>query len=108
MSSTPIWSSMMWMTGWVVSFRNSMLWASCQPITSRANSTMDSCMPRQIPRNGMPWARAYRMAVIMPSMPRLPNPPGTRMPLTSAKSRSAFSSVTVSESIHLIRTVVWE
>ncbi len=57
------------------------------PQTWRANSTTATCMPRQIPRYGTPRSRANRAAVILPSMPRPPKPPGTRMP--SARSRAA-------------------
>lgn len=37
-------------------------------------------MPRQIPRYGTSFSLAYLAARIMPSTPRMPNPPGTRMP----------------------------
>ncbi len=32
-----------------------------------------------MPKNGILWPRANSIARIIPSMPRLPNPPGTRM-----------------------------
>ena len=47
------------------------------------------------------------IALIFPSIPLEPKPPGTRIPFTSWRSSSTFSSVTVSESIHLMRTVLW-
>ena len=43
----------------------------------RANSITAHCMPRQMPKNGMPRSRAKRIASTLPSMPRSPNPPGT-------------------------------
>ena len=48
----------------------------------------------------LPWG-----AWILPSIPREPKPPGTRMPLTSPRSSPTFSAVTVSESIHLMLTL---
>ena len=48
--------------------------------------------------------RAYWQDKILPSTPRLPNPPGTKIPSTSAKISLTVSSVTLSESIHLILT----
>ena len=41
----------------------------------------------------MPFSRAYRIAPTLPSMPRTPNPPGIRMPSTSARCRAAPSAV---------------
>ena len=49
--------------------------------TSLAHSTTASWNPRQIPRKGTFCSRAYLMASIIPSVPRCPKPPGTRMPL---------------------------
>ncbi|KAF4519182.1 hypothetical protein B566_EDAN008245 [Ephemera danica] len=46
-----------------------------------ANSIAATCRPRQIPRNGFWVLRHQEQAWIMPSIPRLPNPPGTRTPL---------------------------
>ena len=82
-----------------------MLCASCSPHTFRANSIIATCIPRHRPRYGILCSLAYCAARIFPSTPRFPNPPGTRMPLTSPSSRSAVSGVRRSESTHLIVTV---
>ena len=47
----------------------------------------------------MLFSLAYLAVVIIPSMPRLPKPPGTIMPSTSLNNVGAFSSVIVSEEI---------
>ncbi len=94
---TPTWSGMRSMTGWGVWGSSSAEWAPVMPHTFRANSTTASCIPRQMPRKGILFSRAYRMASILPSMPRFPKPPGTKMPWTPASSRSAVSAVTSSE-----------
>ena len=56
----------------------------------------------------MLFSRAYLIAKILPSTPRSPKPPGTRIPLqpanTSERSTSSFSNV--SELTHLIFTSV--
>ena len=39
-----------------------------------------SCMPKQIPKYGILFSRAYLIAKILPSEPLLPNPPGTSIP----------------------------
>ena len=70
---------------------SSILWASRKPTTSRANSTIDNCIPRQRPRNGILFSLAYLIAAILPSIPRLPKPPGTRIPETSLKTSGAVS-----------------
>ena len=44
------------------------------------------CIPRQMPKQGIRFSRAYWAAWIIPSMPRSPKPPGTMMPSTSAKA----------------------
>ena len=66
---------------------------------------MESCIPRQRPRNGTLFSRAYLIAVILPSIPRSPNPPGTRIPCTSPSTSATLSSFSSSESTHLIFTV---
>ena len=68
------------MTGCAVCSSNSVELASAQPNTSRAYSITVHCIPRQMPRNGTLCSRAYLIAAILPSTPRAPNPPGTRMP----------------------------
>ena len=64
----------------------------------RANSTTATCMPRQMPRKGTPFSRANRAAAILPSIPRIPKPPGIRMPSAWASRRSASSTESVSAS----------
>ena len=51
-----------------------------------------SACPRQMPKYGTLCSRAKRMALIMPSMPRLPNPPGTRMPSYSSSFALAVAA----------------
>ncbi len=52
------WSSISEMTGWWVAWANSVLLASSSPSTLRANSITAHCMPRQMPKKGMPRVRA--------------------------------------------------
>ena len=61
------------------------------PQTWRANSTTAICIPRQMPRNGIPFSRAIRAASTLPSIPRSPKPPGIRIP--SAPSRLGLVEV---------------
>jgi hypothetical protein len=51
------------------------------PQTLRAYSMTATWKPRQMPRNGTRFDRAHAAALIMPSVPRLPKPPGMRMPV---------------------------
>ena len=85
---------------------NSREFASLRPQTERAYSITLTCMPRQMPKYGTLFSRAQRHAQIMPSMPRLPNPPGTSTPAQSPSSFGAVSSVTSSLSIQTISTAV--
>ena len=64
----------------VVSGLTSVVLASSQPRTFRANSIAATWRPRQMPRKGIFRSRAHLHARIFPSMPREPNPPGTRIP----------------------------
>ncbi len=41
----------------------------------------------------MPWVRAYSSAPTLPSIPRMPKPPGTHTASTSASRRAAPSRV---------------
>ena len=66
--------------GYGVSGSISVELAPSRPHTCRANSETATCMPRQIPRYGMPCSRATRQARILPSQPREPKPPGTSTP----------------------------
>ncbi len=79
--------------------------AECAPSrlrTLRANSTVASCIPRQIPKNGTLFSRAKRVASIFPSIPRSPNPPGTRIPSAEPSNSLTFSRVTSSALIQSI------
>ena len=64
------------MTGYGVSGSISVELAPSRPQTFRANSETATCIPRQMPRYGIPRSRATRQAVIFPSQPREPKPPG--------------------------------
>ena len=63
------------------SCENSSDVASVIPHTARAYSIVATCIPKQIPKYGILFSRAHLAARIMPSIPRLPNPPGTKIPL---------------------------
>ncbi|KAJ0853375.1 hypothetical protein HanRHA438_Chr14g0650461 [Helianthus annuus] len=63
--------------GCLVSGSNSVLFAFLRPRTDRAYSITAICIPRQIPRYGTLFSRAYLAAIIFPSTPRSPKPPGT-------------------------------
>ena len=86
--------------------------ASLRPQTLRANSITATCMPRQMPRYGMRFSRAYWIAWILPSMPRSPKPPGTRIASTpSSKPVPCFSTSVASTNWILtrvrVRTPAW-
>lgn len=71
----------MWMTtGSGVTASNSTEAAFGMLQIFRANSMTAICMPKQIPRYGVLFLRAQLAALIIPSVPRLPNPPGTKTP----------------------------
>ena len=78
-------------TGNGVSGSNSAELAPSMPQTWRANSTTAICIPRQMPRKGIPFSRAIRAASILPSIPRSPKPPGIRIP--SAASERLLAQV---------------
>lgn len=73
--------------GVLVSGSNSVLFASCRPRTDRAYSMTAICIPRQMPRYGTLFSRAYLAARIFPCTPRSPKPPGTRTPLARCRGR---------------------
>lgn len=75
------------MYGLLVWGSNSVLLASCTPRTDRANSMTAICIPRQMPRNGILFSRAYLAAIIFPCTPLSPNPPGTRTPSAPCRQR---------------------
>ena len=90
------------MTGYGVSGSNSVEFAPSMPTTWRAKSATAICMPRQMPRNGIFCSRAIRAAVILPSIPRTPKPPGIRMPSAPCRRARTSPSSSVSESTQSI------
>ena len=84
------------MTGWPVFSSNSVEFASFQPSTFRANSITQHCMPRQMPSSGTLRSRAHLIAAHLPSTPRLPKPPGIRIPSAFATRPGSFSSSSAS------------
>ena len=98
-------SSMVAMTGTEVSGSNSVEDASRRPSTLRAYSMTMDCRPRQMPRVGILCSRAYLRAPILPSRPRMPKPPGTRIASILRSWWSASSSVAHrSAATHLMLT----
>ena len=93
---------------------NSVELASSMPQRLRAASTTAICMPKQIPKYGTCRSRANCAARILPSAPRWPKPPGTRMPLTCSRKGAGSSRSNTSLSIQsrLTRTLLamppWE
>src|SRR5207302_1861118 len=64
----------------------------------RAASITAICMPKQMPKYGTCRSRAKRAASILPSAPRSPKPPGTRMPWTPSRRWTVSSCSKISES----------
>jgi hypothetical protein len=50
------------------------------------------CMPRQMPKKGTLRSRAKRTLAILPSEPRSPNPPGTRIACIGSSSAAIAES----------------
>ena len=73
------------MIGFLVSGLNSLEAASLIPNSFLAYSIHASCIPKQIPKKGTLFKRAYFIAAIFPSAPRSPKPPGTKIPSQSFK-----------------------
>ena len=65
------------MIGCFVFELNSVLWAPLSFKTFLAYSIRATCIPKQIPRYGILFSRAYLQARIIPSTPLSPKPPGT-------------------------------
>ena len=61
------------------------------------------CMPKQMPKYGTLRSRANFAARILPSEPRSPKPPGTRMPCTfsSQGAGSSFSKISALDPVEL-------
>ena len=64
--------------------------ASVNPMTLRANSMTAHCMPKQIPKKGTPFVRAYWMVSILPSTPLEPKPGATMIPSRPANFSAAL------------------
>ena len=88
----------MCITGFLQSGSNSSEFTSSSFSTSLANSTTAICIPKHIPKNGILFSLAYFIAVIFPSIPLFPNPPGTIIPSNFSNFSFTFSSFIVSES----------
>ena len=76
---------------------NSSEFAFVYPNTSLANSTTAICIPKHIPKNGILFSLAYFIVAILPSIPLLPNPPGTIIPLYFPRTSFAFSLLIFSQ-----------
>ena len=101
------WSAIVEMTGSGVAGSNSAELASVSP-TERAASMTMHCRPRHSPSTGNPRARACRMAPILPSIPRMPNPPGISTPWTSPSAAAAPPAVShSSDATQCISTFAW-
>jgi hypothetical protein len=59
---------------------NSVLVAPSIPAWFLAASMQAICIPRQIPKKGTRRSLAKWTLAILPSLPRSPKPPGTRIP----------------------------
>src|SRR4029450_11203210 len=87
---------------------NSLLSAPSRPAMLRATSITMHCRPRQSPKIGIWFSRAYRMAPTLPSTPRIPNPPGMTTPSTSLSTLAAPSRVwQSSDGTQRITTLAW-
>ena len=73
--------------GW--SGRTRCCWRPPGPGRSGRTRSWRTACPGRSRRMGCPWVRAYRIASILPSIPRIPNPPGTSRPSTPARRRGA-------------------
>ena len=78
------------------------------PASERAASMQAICMPKQMPKYGTLRSRANLAARILPSEPRSPKPPGTRMPCTFSRNGAGSSFSKISDSIQssLTRTLL--
>ncbi len=105
MSRTFFCSGSRSMTGYGVSSLNSQELAPSRPQTLRAYSMTAHCMPRQTPRYGTLFSRQNWMASILPSMPRMPKPPGTMTPSARLRRSATVSRVSSSESTQRISSL---
>ncbi|KAH3684345.1 hypothetical protein WICPIJ_004691 [Wickerhamomyces pijperi] len=89
----------MYTTAWVSfgeSGLNSSEVASATPTTERTNSMTEIWKPKQTPKKGMLFSRAHLAADIIPSVPLVPNPPGTKIPSAQHKECQALWNLTLS------------
>ena len=77
------------------------------PARERAASITAICMPKQMPKYGTLRSRAKRAARILPSAPRWPKPPGTRMPWMPSRNGAGSSLSKTSLSIQSRLTFTW-
>ena len=81
------------MTGLAQPGSNSVELASSMPQTLRAYSMTAIWKPKQMPRYGRSFSRAYLTQAILPSLPRAPKPPGTMIASTPSNLSAALASV---------------
>ncbi len=87
---------------------NSVDEAFSTPARLRAASMTAICMPKQMPKYGTLRSRANWAAWILPSEPRSPKPPGTRMPCTFSRYGAGSSffedlAISIQSSLTLTR-----
>ena len=99
------WSGIISITGSGVFSLISDVFASLRPSTFLANSITVQCIPKQMPRNGILFSLAYWTAIILPSTPLVPKPPGTMIPSMPANAFSTPVSSTSSEFTQRILTL---
>ncbi len=103
--TTSFWSTMVAITG-VPYSENSAEIASLIPARLRAASITMHCKPKHKPKVGILFSRANLSAPTFPSIPRIPNPPGTQIASTFSKCFLANSGVSHSSlAIHTISTL---
>jgi hypothetical protein len=62
-------------------YRSAEIFLNKSRVQYLVNSITAACNPRHTPRNGFRVVRHHVTAAILPSIPRLPKPPGTITPL---------------------------
>ena len=93
------------MTGYFVFLLNSVLLAFFKFKIFLENSIIAICIPKQIPKYGSLFSLAYLQAIIIPSIPLLPNPPGIRTAWKVFNIFEAFPFVIFAASIILTSTL---
>ena len=90
-------------------FLNSVEVASFNPHAFLANSITDNCIPKHNPKNGILFFLQYSIAIIFPSIPLLPKPPGMIIPsnfFSSFKDSKFFSKF--SDESQVIFAFLWK